>query len=170
MHDVRIVPTEDRYLESFRAALDTVARERRYLVFLEAPPIAAVRRFVAETIAGGGVQVIAVDATDQVVGWCDIVRYQREGYRHAGVLGIGLVPGFRERGLGARLALAAIDAARRNGIERIELEVLASNERAIALYRQLGFVDEGVKRGARKLDGRYEDKLFMALLDAPASR
>jgi RimJ/RimL family protein N-acetyltransferase len=114
--------------------------------------------------------VIAVDATDQVVGWCDIVRYQREGYRHAGVLGIGLVPGFRERGLGARLALASIDAARRNGIERIELEVLASNERAIALYRQLGFVDEGVKRGARKLDGRYEDKLFMALLDAPASR
>ena len=42
--------------------------------------------------------------------------------------------------------------------------MFASNERAIALYRALGFVIEGIKRRARKLDGQYEDNVFMALL------
>ena len=34
MDDIRIVPTAERYLEGFHAAVDTVARERVYLVFL----------------------------------------------------------------------------------------------------------------------------------------
>ena len=50
------------------------------------------------------------------------------------------------------------------GIERVELEVFASNERAIAFYRTSGFVTEGIKRRARKLDGVYDDNVFMALL------
>ena len=46
----------------------------------------------------------------------------------------------------------------------IELEVFASNTAAIALYRALGFVTEGTKRRARKLDGEYDDNVVMALL------
>jgi ribosomal protein S18 acetylase RimI-like enzyme len=64
-----------------------------------------------------------------VVGWCDIERYGREGFTHGGRLGIGMVPEARGRGLGRRLMLAAMDAARRQGMERIELEVFASNTR-----------------------------------------
>jgi RimJ/RimL family protein N-acetyltransferase len=51
-------------------------------------------------------------------------------------------------------------------MERIELDVFASNKAAIALYLKLGFVTEGVKRRARKLDGEYDDNVFMALIDA----
>jgi RimJ/RimL family protein N-acetyltransferase len=42
--------------------------------------------------------------------------------------------------------------------------VWASNANAIALYRKLGFVEEGVRRRARLLDDRYEDSVEMALL------
>lgn len=56
----------------------------------------------------------------------------------------------------------AIASAVAQGMERIELEVFASNARAIRLYERLGFVTEGVKRGARKLDGVYEDNVLMA--------
>ena len=44
----------------------------------------------------------------------------------------------------------------------------ASNVDAIALYHQLGFVEEGIRRRARLLDGQYDDMVEMALLGAPA--
>ena len=34
----RIVPTAEEHIEGFRAGLDSVARERRYVLFLEASP------------------------------------------------------------------------------------------------------------------------------------
>ena len=102
--------------------------------------------------ARGG-QFVALDEGGEVVGWCDVVRDDREGFRHAWRLGMGLLPAVRGRGVGRRLAEAAMAAARAKGAERIELEVFASNTHAIALYERLGFAREGVKRRARKLDG-----------------
>jgi len=108
--------------------------------------------------------MLAVRMNDEVVGWCDIVRNPVEGFRHTGRLGMGLIPTYRGQGLGKRLVVETIHSARQVGIERVELEVFASNERAIALYRTLGFVTEGIKRRARKLDGVYDDNVFMALV------
>ena len=44
----------------------------------------------------------------------------------------------------------------------MELTVLTSNERAKNLYRKLGFIEEGVRRGSMLLDGDYVDELYMA--------
>jgi ribosomal protein S18 acetylase RimI-like enzyme len=109
------------------------------------------------------VQLLAINRAVEVVGWCDIVYDSREGFRHCGRLGMGLLPHVRGQGLGVRLATETIAAVRERGLERIELEVFASNERAIALYRKLGFGVEGVKRRGRKLDGQYDDNVLMAL-------
>ena len=78
-------------------------------------------------------------------------------------MGMGMLPAYRGAGLGRRLLKDTLDTARAIGIERVELEVFASNESAIALYRKLGFAVEGIKKNARKLDGRYEDDVIMAL-------
>jgi ribosomal protein S18 acetylase RimI-like enzyme len=164
MDEVRIVPTGERYAESFNAVVDAVARERRYIGFVEGPSLESTREFVRRILGGAGVQLLAVTQNDVVVGWCDIVRNPHEGFHHVGRLGMGLLPDYRGRGLGKQLVAQAVRAARQAGIERVELEVFASNERAIALYRALGFVTEGIKRRARKLDGKYEDNVFMALL------
>jgi len=165
MSEVHIVPTAQQYADSFNAAVDQVARERRYIGFVEGPSIESTREFVRRILGGTGVQMLAVTPADLVVGWCDVVRNPNEGFRHVGRLGMGLLPGYRGRGLGRRLAVQTIGAARQVGIERVELEVFASNEPAIALYRALGFITEGIKRRARKLDGQYDDNVFMALLD-----
>jgi RimJ/RimL family protein N-acetyltransferase len=161
--DVGIVPAAERYIDGFHAAVDAVARERRWLAFVEAAPVEQSRAFMRWLIGGGGFQFLAVDADDRVVGWCDIVRHDLEGFRHVGKLGMGLLAEYRGRGIGRRLCRAAIDAAFAAGIERVELEVFASNEAGIALYRGLGFTVEGVKRAARKIDGRVEDNVMMAL-------
>ena len=164
MDEVRIVPTAERYADGFNAVVDAVARERRYIGFVEGPSLESTREYVRSILGGAGVLLLAVTPNDVVVGWCDIVRNPREGFRHVGRLGMGLLPDYRGRGLGRRLVARAVRAARDAGIERVELEVFASNERAIAFYRASGFVTEGIKRRARKLDGVYDDNVFMARL------
>lgn len=166
MNEVTLIPTAERYTEGIAKALDFIARERRYIGFVEGPPVEGTRQFVKSIIDGAGVQMLAVSG-DEVVGWCDIMRNPAEGFRHVGRLGMGLLPDFRGRGLGRRLAVETIRAAKAAGMERIELEVFASNERAIALYKSLGFVIEGVKKQSRKLDGEYDDNVCMALLGGP---
>ncbi|HJZ45085.1 MAG TPA: GNAT family N-acetyltransferase [Hyphomicrobiaceae bacterium] len=160
---IDIVPIGEEHIEGFHAALDVVARERAYLAFLEAPPIEKTREFVSRNIAKGYPQVVALDG-DRVVGWCDVLPMDRPVWRHCGVLGVGLLPEYRGRGVGRRLMQSGLQAARDFGLSRVELSVRADNARAIALYARLGFVAEGRRRRAVLVDGAYYDVLTMALL------
>jgi len=164
---IRIAPITPEHIPGFHAVLDAVARERRYIGLTQAFPPPATAAYVQQMLAGGGVHFVALADNGDVVGWCDIERQQLEGFRHVGRLGMGLLPAYRHQGNGRRLALAAISASRVTGVERIELEVFASNTAAVRLYEHLGFVQEGVKRGARRLDGRSDDTILMALIGEP---
>jgi ribosomal protein S18 acetylase RimI-like enzyme len=53
--------------------------------------------------------------------------------------GVGTVPSRRERGLGERVLLAAIEAAHARGCRKIWLEVIDRNLPALRLYEKLGF-------------------------------
>ena len=165
--DIVIQPASLDLADSFRQALDVVAREHRYLIFQEAPPLESTRKFIAQVLAKGWSQFYALH-DGKVVGWCDVVRDERPDRAHIGRLGIGILPEYRGQKIGARLLAAAIADAFQKGITRIELEVFAANARAIALYRKFGFVEEGRKRQARCLNGVSEDSLCMALLKAEA--
>ena len=80
---------------------------------------------------------------------------------------MGVHKDYRRQGLGTLLLESTIDAAKEYGIERVELEVYTSNTPAIRLYEKLGFIHEGVKKKARKLDGIYYDLKVMALFINP---
>jgi ribosomal protein S18 acetylase RimI-like enzyme len=77
---------------------------------------------------------------------------------------MGLLPEYRGRGVGERLLVASIEAARAADFERIELSVYARNTRAIALYRKVGFVHEGTRVRGKKIDGEYDDVHVMAMI------
>ncbi|HXK22648.1 MAG TPA: GNAT family protein [Myxococcota bacterium] len=153
-----------RDLGGFLRCLDVVARERRYLAMVEGPTRAEAEAFLADARARGMVQQVAV-AGAEVVGWCDVIRKPFPGFEHSGTLGMGLLPAYRGRGLGARLLAATLEAVEPLGITRVELEVFSTNARAIALYEKSGFTREGVKRAARSLDGRTEDIVCMARVE-----
>lgn len=55
------------------------------------------------------------------------------------------------------------------GFHRLWLDVVASNERAQALYRSEGFVIEGRLREAYKTNHGYEDMLILSLLSTEAA-
>jgi ribosomal protein S18 acetylase RimI-like enzyme len=160
--EIQILPMAADLIESFHQCLGSVARERSYLAFQEAPALESTWEFVTSNIAQSAPQFVAVSGGD-VVGWCDITPMRLEGFSHRGRLGMGVRRDYRRRGLGERLANRTIAAAVEQGLERIELEVFASNIPAIKLYEKLGFVVEGIRKKARKLDGAYDDILDMAL-------
>ena len=164
---MKIKFTSPEYVSLFWKAVDSVARERKYLLFLEAPPISTTKPFIQKIIDKNWTQFLALDG-DQAVGWCDILRKEGEGTRHTGVLGIGVINTYRRKGIGKQLIKKAIADAFSKGIRRIELEVFASNTGAIALYRKFGFQTEGRKKNARYLDNIYDDIVIMALLEKEA--
>lgn len=163
MRPVAITPIEIADVESFRACLDEVAREGRFLALLGAPPIEHLRDFVSENVAKRVPQVVAKDG-GVVVGWCDISPGWHDTLRHCGSLGMGLLRDYRGRGIGGELLTACLELAKRRGITRVELETRADNEAALRLYRRLGFEYEGMKRRGMRVEGVYQDTIAMALL------
>lgn len=160
---VEIVPIERRHIAGFREVLDGVARERRWLAFLEAPPLTRVRSFVLNGVRNGMSQYVAVD-DGRVVGWCDVNPKTHETLRHSGVLGMGVAASHRGQGVGSALLRTTIEAATASGIRRIELIVRADNVGAIRLYERHGFELEGRLRNYLIVDGRAYDALQMARL------
>jgi len=160
---VEIVPIQRRHIAGFREVLDGVARERRWLAFLEAPSMPKVRSFVLNGLRNGMTQLVAVD-DGRVVGWCDVNPKTHETLRHGGVLGMGVAAAHRGQGLGSALLRATLEAACARGIERVELIVRADNAAAIRLYEKFGFEFEGRLRDYMIVDGRAYDALQMARL------
>ncbi len=149
--------------EALREVFAVVASERRYLARVEAPPLEQVRAFVGSLRERGGSQLVAL-AGSRIVGWCDISRDEREGFRHSGSLGMGLLPAHRGQGHGRALLEATLALAQARGVSRVQLEVFESNHVAIRLYERLCFEHEGRKQRARILDGRSENLVLMARL------
>ncbi|HXP96017.1 MAG TPA: GNAT family N-acetyltransferase [Telmatospirillum sp.] len=162
----RICPILEGHIASFRDAVDVVARERRYLAFLEAPPLEEARRFVLHNIDHRYPQFVVLSG-QEVVGWCDVIPNRlRIVHAHCGTLGVGLLPAFRGQGIGRRLMERTMDAAFDFGVTRIELTVRETNATAISLYESLGFKREGFHRNSVCIDGLYENLYSMAFMNA----
>jgi len=84
------------------------------------------------------------------------------------VLLVAVAPARRRRGGGAALVRAALERARTEALAVVHLEVRASNDSALALYRRHGFLAVG--RRPRYYEGR-EDAVLMslALVEGPAA-
>jgi len=82
---------------------------------------------------------------------------------HKGTLwGVYVRPQARGTGLAGELLGRVLDLAR-GRVEEVLLTVQASNDAALRLYRNAGFMEYGLERRALKIDGRYYDELLMAL-------
>jgi RimJ/RimL family protein N-acetyltransferase len=159
----RVIPMAEDYIERFRETLDAVARERRYLAMVEAPPLDELRAHIQKCIRDGSPRYLALDG-ERVIGWCDVTSLNRTVFAHSGLLGMGVIDGYRGHGIGKALMTATLDATKAAGLTRVELTVREPNQRALKLYEKMGFVIEGVKRRGVFLDGEYEDLICMAKL------
>lgn len=88
----------------------------------------------------------------------------RRKVSHQGDFGIGVRADWRGRGIGRVLIETLIEwAAAHDTIEKIFLGALSTNQRAIQLYKRLGFRKEAIRRSFFKLGpGRYVDDVVMS--------
>jgi len=149
------------FAQSYCEAVDAVAKERRFLGSTEGFPLESTFAFIQSVIENNQAQYFVIEQ-NQVIGWCDIIPKSYEGLRHVGILGMGILPAYRGKGLGKLLLQKTIEHARTiNHLEKVELDVFESNKAAIALYTKMGFTVEGRRQNSRKLDGVYDTILLM---------
>ncbi len=106
---------------------------------------------------------LVAEVDGKVVGGGNFSRGRWTKNAHTADLGLSLLPEFRGLGLGRAMMEAGLEWARGVGVRKVKLGVFATNERAIALYRRLGFVEEARLRGEAILDGKPVDELLMVL-------
>ena len=123
----------------------------------------------------GMIEQIAKDATQvlfairkvrepQIIGFT-VLRNLQLVHRSA-ELGIRIgAEAERGKGYGGRAVALALGYAWNSlNLHRVSLTVLAHNERAIASYKNAGFVTEGILRQAAFIDGKWADVAIMAAL------
>ena len=97
-----------------------------------------------------------------IIGTCGNAKRRR----HALFLVMGVLQAHWNQGVGRSL-LRAIEAwATTRGLHRLELTVQSTNDRAIMLYENMGFVREGTKRDSIKIGAEYVDEFLMSKLIA----
>ncbi len=163
MQNYQIIPIAEEHIVEFNAAVASVVKERKYLAFLEGPPLEMSRAFVLENIQGNWPHFVAI-SEGKVVGWCDISSLHRHVFAHSGSLGLGVLASYRGLGIGEALIRAALEKAKSIGLTRVELTVREKNKSAFALYKKLGFATEGLHLNAVRIGTEYEDLISMALL------
>lgn len=77
--------------------------------------------------------------------------------------------------LGKGFGRDAVDVIVRYGFQelslhKIMLRVLASNQRAVECYKKVGFLQEGYFREDVKIQNKFEDIIFMAILNEQNSK
>jgi RimJ/RimL family protein N-acetyltransferase len=101
---------------------------------------------------------------DKLVGACSLNRVVRQARHCMFWIGIG-DPASRGKGLGSEaLKLLLQWCFLEMNLNRVGLEVMIYNTRAIAVYERLGFQHEGRQRQAVIRDGVYYDVLLMSIL------
>lgn len=95
--------------------------------------------------------------TERSLGYIGMHHILDEGL----IANIVVHPGYRRMGIGTRLVNEVVEYAKKHDIRRLTLEVRASNAPAIALYENMGFKKEGVRRGF--YDSPKEDGLIYSL-------
>lgn len=127
----------------------TAEEERDYLARrLESPDACMIAAYIQGELAG-------------TTGMAPVAESGR--CRHRATFGLAVRRDYWHLGAGSALLSAVIETAGAAGFERLELEVVAENTRAAALYKRFGFETCGTwPRACKYPDGTYADYILMS--------
>lgn len=108
---------------------------------------------------------LVAEVDGRIVGSAGIsLRRNAEKTRHRAGFGISIDRAWWGLGIGKGLTQACVECARAAGYLQIELEVVAENSRALALYRSAGFAEYGRNpRAFLTRSGRWQENVLMRL-------
>ncbi|MBR6313813.1 MAG: GNAT family N-acetyltransferase [Clostridia bacterium] len=89
---------------------------------------------------------------------------RKDKVKHRAEFGISVSKAYWGLGIGRALTNACIRCAKEAGYSQLELTAVADNERALALYRSLGFEEFGRNpKGFRSRVSGYQELVYMRL-------
>ncbi len=98
---------------------------------------------------------LVAEEDERILGFCGVLMVLDEG----DITNVAVSPGERKRGIGKQLVEAMIAQTQSRGVKTLHLEVRKSNNAALALYRGLGFVESGIRKGY--YESPTEDAILM---------
>ncbi len=99
-----------------------------------------------------------------ILGQCEISNLEWDAATHVGSLGIIVQKKFRDLGIGFNLIDKAIRESKRlYNKEKIILSCFSDNERALYLYKKIGFKMVGIRKKQFYMDSDYYDEIMMEL-------
>lgn len=98
---------------------------------------------------------LVAEEDDKIIGFCGMWLT----IDAAQITNVAVSQSARGRKIGEALMVEAIRVAREAGMETMNLEVRVSNEVALNLYRKLGFMAGGIRKGY--YSDNFEDALVM---------
>lgn len=106
---------------------------------------------------------LVAEMPGRLIGYSRCEGNDLKRFTHKVEFGLGVLKDFWGYGIGKNLMVESISWADSNGIEKIVLNgVLETNEKAIELYKRLGFEIEGLMKKDRILsDGKYYNTYMM---------
>jgi len=120
---------------------------------------------VARNFSAEGNYTFGAIDNNELIGVVTLLQETAEKIQHrANIYGMYVTPKKQGFGVGKALMTAAINKAQSiKAIEKINLSVMASNEKAKQLYSKLGFQVYGFEENAVKDNGVYYNDLHMVL-------
>lgn len=108
---------------------------------------------------------IACDAQGEIAGFSS-VQTGADWSSHVGELAIAVAPKFRRQGLGKALARTMLLEALRRGLRKVTVMIAADNDRAVQMFRDIGFEGEALLRDhlCSPEDGSLRDVVLLAHL------
>lgn len=101
---------------------------------------------------------------DEIIGYMMVQNEKSNRVSHRASIAVGVHSDSRGKGVGTALFEHVISWAKEVGLHRLELTVIATNERAVHLYKKMGFEIEGVKKDSLCVGSHYIDEYYMAYL------
>ncbi|WNO11038.1 GNAT family protein [Teredinibacter sp. KSP-S5-2] len=118
-----------------------------------------------ESFANTASKLMAVaEIQGHVAGFIVAVGGFAQRNQHSAYMVIGVEKRYWRQGIAGAMIGFMEDWAKNHGIHRIELTVVEENLAARALYRRCQYVEEGLKRDALKIGGRFFNEIYMAKL------
>ena len=110
-------------------------------------------------------RIFLAEVEDKIVGFQTLDKWAKfsKYFDHIGILGTFILPEWRRKGIGSKLAKESFNFARNHNFEKIVIYVRSGNTGAISFYRDLGFLQKGVLTRHLKIENQYEDEIFMEL-------
>ena len=157
---------ENKDAEQFLSMLKQLDKETKFMLYEPEERTTSIEETKArlENSEKSGSVIFVAEVNGEIAGFISASRGFARRVNHSAYIVMGILAGYSGRGIGKALFEGLEKWAINSGITRLELTVMMHNEKAINLYKKMGFEIEGLKKHSLIVDNQYVDEYYMGKL------